>query len=65
MGIALVADVKHKPVTAGIKDSVQGNRQLYDTQIGAKVAAGKLNTAYQILPKLSADLLARPGIRMI
>jgi hypothetical protein len=38
--VALVADVEDKPVLGGFEDAVQGDGQLYDSEVGTKVAAG-------------------------
>ena len=39
MRVALVADIPNNTVVGGIKDVVQGNRELYNAQPSAEMAA--------------------------
>ena len=55
MDVALVADVKHQPVAAGIEYAVDGDRRLHDAEVGGQMAAGFGHMLHQELPQLPAQ----------
>ena len=64
MDVALVADVEHQPVTAGIEHAVDGDRRLHDAEVGGQMAAGPADVLHQKLPDLltqGRQLLLRHG----
>ena len=56
MDITLVAHVEDKAVPLRVKDPVDGNGQLYYSQVGGQVPSGPGNARYKKLPQLLAEL---------
>jgi hypothetical protein len=54
--VALVADVEDKPVLGSFEDAVQGDGQLYDSEVGTKVAAGLRQDFYQFIAHFLCEL---------
>ena len=55
MHIALVPDIEHEPVAAGVKDAVNGNRRLDNAEVGGQMSAGAADVLYKKLSDLAAE----------
>ena len=54
MHIALMSDVEHKPVTAGVEYAVNGDRCLNNAKIRRQMAAGAADILHKKLPNFVA-----------
>src|ERR1700738_2594968 len=60
--ISLMSNVPHQAVFRGVKDVVQGDRELDDPQSGAKMAPGCGNRINRLLPQLMGKLAELAGV---
>ena len=63
MDVSLMTHVEHQAVLSGIKNGLNGDRQLHHAQIGRQMAAGLCHMGNNEIPDLGAQLCTLVGIQ--